>query len=94
MADSDPYTCEQEFDAGAWSAQGLGGHYIYGHRGLDIVMAIQDFGTQNGVDLLWNAVRPAVVKLDPKYAGDDAAFCEAYGTNAYAPDLQLWEGGL
>ncbi len=91
---TNPYTCKQEFDVGAWSAQGLGGHYIYGHRGLDLVIAIQDFGTQNGVDLLWNAVRPAVVGRDPKFKGDDAGFCQAYGSNAYAPDLQLWEGGL
>lgn len=90
---TDPYDCKQDFDVGAWSAQGLGGNYIYGHRGLDLVMAIQDYGTVNAVDTLWNTVRPALVALDPEFRGDDAAFCEAYGDNAYAPDLKLWEGG-
>jgi len=89
-----PYDCEQEFDVGAWSAQGLGGNYIYGHRGLDMVIAIQDYGTINGVDLLWNTVRPAVVALDPTWKGDGTGFCKAYADNAYAPDLQQWQGGL
>ncbi len=91
---SAPYTCKQQFDIGAWSAQGLGGNYIYGHRGLDLVIAIQDYGTINLVDSLWKIVRPALVALDPKYKGDDADFCKAYGSNAYAPDLKLWAAGL
>jgi hypothetical protein len=36
----------------------------------------------------WPVVRPAVVALDPTYAGDDAAFCEAFDRNRYAPDLR------
>jgi CubicO group peptidase (beta-lactamase class C family) len=92
--DGAPQSCAQEHDVGAWSAQGLNGNYIYGHRGLDLVIAIQNYGTLNGVDALWNAVRPALVAVDPTYEGDDAAFCADYGRNAYAPDLALWEGGL
>ncbi len=34
----------------------------------------------------WAALRKAVVARDPTYAGDEAAFCEAYGSNRYAPD--------
>jgi hypothetical protein len=37
---------------------------------------------------MWNAVRPALVALDPTYKGDEKAFCEAYANNKYAPDLQ------
>jgi hypothetical protein len=33
-------------------------------------------------------VRPAIVAGDPKYAGDDAGFCDAYGNNRYAADLK------
>jgi hypothetical protein len=36
---------------------------------------------------LWNPIRPALVALDPEFKGDEDAFCEAYGANAYAPDL-------
>ena len=36
---------------------------------------------------LWDAVRPAVVAEDPTYRGDEAAFCAAYGSGDYAPDL-------
>ena len=37
--------------------------------------------------LLWDAVRPAVVAADPRFQGDEAGFCAAYGANRYAPDL-------
>jgi CubicO group peptidase (beta-lactamase class C family) len=89
-----PASCAQDFDVGAWSAQGLGGNYIYGHRGLDLIIAIQDYGTFNLPDALWNVVRPAVVALDPDYPGDAEGFCAAYAANRHAPDLRLWEGGL
>lgn len=88
------WSCEQTYDVGAWSANGLNGNYIYGHRGLDMVIAVQDYGTINLVDNLWTKIRPAVVAHDPAYAGDDEAFCEAYAANEHAPDLQLWPGGL
>lgn len=80
--------CEQEQDVGAWSAQGAGGQFIVGHPGLDLVIVAKNYASMGGPGGMWNAVRPALVALDPKYKGDDAAFCEAYGNNKYAPDLQ------
>jgi len=80
-----PYTCRQTFDVGVWYAAGLGGQYIVGHRGLDLVLVVKNLGDV-GAAPLWNAVRPALVALDPTYRGDEAAFCERYGANAYAPD--------
>lgn len=82
-----PYDCEQQFDAGVWYAHGLFGQYIVGHRGLDLVLAVKDFGDLDGPRRLWDAVRPALVALDPEFRGDEAAFCARYGDNAYAPDL-------
>jgi CRP-like cAMP-binding protein len=38
--------------------------------------------------MLWDAVRPAVIAADPQCAGDEAAFCAAYGGNRYALDLR------
>jgi hypothetical protein len=79
-----PYTCDQMFDVGVWYAAGLGGQYIVGHRGLDLVLVVKDgIGPTN----LWSAVRPALVALDPVYEGDEDAFCDAYARGAYAPDL-------
>jgi hypothetical protein len=82
-----PYTCEQENDLGVWYAAGLFGQYIIGHRGLDLVLVVKDYGDGGGPIRLWNAVRPALVALDPTFQGDEAGFCEAYGRGAYAPDL-------
>jgi len=84
-----PYSCAQTHDVGIWFAAGMGGHYIVGHRGLDLVLVIKDYGQQSaaGPRALWAAVRPALVALDPKFMGDEKAFCEDYGKNAYAPDL-------
>jgi hypothetical protein len=81
-----PNVCTQEFDIGVWSAQGLGGQYIVGHAGLDLVIVAKNFGG-GGPPALWQHIRPALVALDPKYKGDEPAFCAAYGANAYAPDL-------
>lgn len=80
-----PYTCDQTFDVGVFYAAGLGGQYIVGHRGLDLVLTVKDYN--EGPPGLWAAVRPALVALDPTYQGDEEAFCEQYGHNAYAPDL-------
>ena len=33
-------------------------------------------------------MRPALIALDPTFQGGEIAFCEAYGSNAYAPDLR------
>jgi hypothetical protein len=41
------------------------------------------FGPRN----TWDAVRAAVINADPMFAGNESAFCTAYGANQYAPDL-------
>ena len=81
-----PLTCEQQFDAGMWYAAGLGGQFIVGHRGLDLVLVVKNFDPK-GPAQLWTAIRPALVALDPVYAGDEAAFCAAYAAGSYAPEL-------
>jgi hypothetical protein len=85
----------QQYDVGVFFAAGLGGQYIIVHRGLDLVIVVKDSGGQSGEEPMrfWNAIRPAVVALDPTYRGNNAAFCSAYGAGNYAPDLKLWEGG-
>lgn len=87
MATAGPEACEQMHDTGVFSAQGLGGQFIVGHRGLDLVMVAQNFSGEGGPLGLWELVRPSLVALDPTYMGDEAAFCEAYGHGNYAPDL-------
>ena len=82
-----PYACEQQHDVGVWYAFGLFGQYIVGHRGLDLVLVVKNFGDLDGPKRLWDAVRPALVAEDPEFRGDEAAFCAAYGAGAYAPDL-------
>jgi len=84
-----PYSCEQSLDVGTWFAAGLGGQYIVGHRGLDLLLVVKDFPA--GPPVLWSAIRPALVALDPTYSGDEAGFCAAYGAAAYAPDLLTTE---
>jgi hypothetical protein len=79
-------SCEQEFDVGPWSAQGAGGQFILGHPGLDLVVVAKDYS--GGPGGMWDAVRPALVALDPMYKGDEAAFCEVYASGRYAPDIQ------
>jgi len=80
-------SCEQQYDTGVFSAQGLGGQFIVGHRGLDLVIVVKNYSGQQGPLGMWNAIRPAVVALDPQFQGDEAAFCDAYGNGNYAPDL-------
>lgn len=79
--------CQQKYDVGVWSAQGLGGQFIVGHPGLDLVIAVKDYGDDKGHAQVWQAIRPALVALDPTFAGDEAAFCAAYAAGDYAPDL-------
>jgi CubicO group peptidase (beta-lactamase class C family) len=81
-----PYDCEQTHDVGVWQAVGLGGQLIQGHPGLDLVIAARNDAA--GGAGLWSALIPAVAKADPMFAGDTAAFCEAYSANEYAPDLK------
>ncbi|MDD9970889.1 MAG: hypothetical protein OXR73_31920 [Myxococcales bacterium] len=56
------------------------------YRGLDLVLAIKNYA--EGAAGVWNAVRPALVALDPTHTGDDDAFCRAYRAGDYAPALQ------
>jgi hypothetical protein len=81
-----PFDCSQDFDVGVWYAAGLMGNYISGHPGLDMVLVVKNIGSNNQ-RRVWNAIRPALVALDPTYPGDEEAFCEAYATGSYAPDL-------
>jgi hypothetical protein len=83
-----PRGCTQRYDAGAWAAVGLGGQFIVGHRGLDLVMVAKDMGAEPDIKRLWGAVRRALVPLDPRFQGDEEAFCAAYDAGDYAPDLR------
>ena len=85
--------CDQDNDVGVWSAIGAGGQYIVGHRGLDMVVVGKNWGSGGGEEL-FGLVLPSFVAADPKFMGDQEAFCEAYARGAYAPDLVKWEGGL
>ena len=85
--------CDQENDVGVWNASGLGGQYIVGHRGLDLVVVGKNWD-EGGSSQLWQAVLPSVVAADPVYEGNVEEFCEAYAKGVYAPDLVKWEGGL
>jgi hypothetical protein len=76
--------CEQEHDVGVFLAAGLGGQYVVMHPGLDMVIVGHNAAS---AETLWRAVRPAVVAMDPMFTGDERAFCEAYGSGSYAPDL-------
>jgi len=79
--------CAQKYDVGSWSAQGLGGQFIVGHPGLDLVLVAKNYSGGSGPAGIFAAIRPALVALDPTYKGDDAAFCKAYSAGDYAPDL-------
>jgi CubicO group peptidase (beta-lactamase class C family) len=92
-----PATCAQQYDVGVWQAVGLQGQLIQGHPGLDMVIVarnLMNLDRQNadlqmgtgGPKLVWDNLRAAVIAGDPKYKGDEAAFCAAYGSNNYAPD--------
>jgi len=83
-----PADCEQDLDVGPWYAAGLFGQYILGHPALDLVLVVKNFDPVGDVGTLWDIFRPALIALDPEYAGDEAAFCDAYDRGAYAPDLK------
>jgi hypothetical protein len=82
-------SCVQENDVGVFSAQGLFGQYIVMHPGLDLVIVARDYNAANGTPKLWEALRPGLVALDPVFRGDEAAFCAAYKTGSYAPNLVM-----
>lgn len=81
-------SCTQLYDVGVKWAAGAGGQKVVIHPGLDLVMVVRDDATNEGHNNVWDAVRPALVKLDPSFHGDEAAFCQAYKNNQYAPDLR------
>jgi Beta-lactamase len=85
---SPPLACAQTYDVGVWYAAGLYGQYVVGHPGLDLVLIVKDYGDLAGPTRLWEAVRPALVALDPTFAGDEAGFCASYARGEYAPDLR------
>ena len=72
---------------GVWSAQGMGGQFIVGHPGLDMLLVAKNFSGGDGPTGLWEAVRPALVAKDPVYAGNETAFCRDYADTLYAPDM-------
>lgn len=78
--------CDNEYDVGAWSAQGRGGQYIIMMKGLDLVLILREAG-ENGITLPWIRIRPAIIAHDPVYADDPEGFCTAYAGNRHAPDL-------
>lgn len=89
---SNGVSCEQQYDVGVWQAEGLQGQLIQGHRALDMVIVARNSqpgglgpGTEKQV---WDALKAAVIAKDPKFMGDEDAFCKAYGSNSYAPDLK------
>jgi len=90
----DGASCTQKYDVGVFFAAGAldwGGAMIAMHPGLDMVIALHialapgllDFGPQ----VVWDAILPGVVAMDPNYNGDKEAFCRDYGAGNYAPDL-------
>jgi hypothetical protein len=85
-----PATCTKQRDVGVWQAVGLGGQVIQGHPGLDMVVVGRDLtplgSGPSAPALLWDALRPAVIAADPQFRNNEAAFCQAYGGNTYAPD--------
>jgi CubicO group peptidase (beta-lactamase class C family) len=90
---------KQRYDMAHTFASGTGGQKFIVYRGIDVVIA-----TRNGVasagdggtvvdqfpshKTVWNALRPAMLKFDPVYKGDEEGFCAAYRRSEYAPDLR------
>jgi hypothetical protein len=54
---------------------------------------VKNLGSAAFHGTLWGPVRPAVIAADPRFAGDEAAFCAAYGASRYAPDLPRGRDG-
>ncbi|MGL1934198.1 MAG: hypothetical protein OCD01_04230 [Fibrobacterales bacterium] len=78
--------CTQTYDVGVWSAIGAHGNYIFGHKGLDLVIVAKQLDPIPR-ELLWEVIRPALIKHDPVYQGDETEFCKDYSRGDYAPHL-------
>ena len=89
----------QTHDIAHTFASGTGGQKFTVYRGLDMVIAIRNGAASAGeggtaVDqfpghkTVWNALRPAMLALDPIFKGDEDGFCAAYRRSDYAPDLR------
>src|SRR3954464_6619369 len=89
----------QKDDEAHTFASGTGGQKFIIMRGVDTVIAIRDgAGSVNdggtladqfsGHKTVWNAMRPAMLKLMPEYKDDEAGFCAAYKRSDIAPDLR------
>jgi CubicO group peptidase (beta-lactamase class C family) len=94
-----PHEHDQRLDIAHVFGSGTGGQKFIIYRGLDMVIAIRngavsvgDGGTVvdqfPGHKTVWNALRPAMLALDPVYKDDEAAFCDAYRSSEYAPTLR------
>lgn len=86
------HSCEQNHDVGVWQSIAGFGSVIQGHPGLDLVLVgwqltPEDFFGLAAPGLLWDTIKPAIIAADPQYQGNEQAFCAAYSTNNYAPDL-------
>lgn len=78
----------ENLDVGVFWAEGAFGQFVFVHPGLDLVIVARDNPSHDlGGHRIWHLMRPALVALDPVYRGDEAAFCAAYRSSQYAPDL-------
>ena len=66
-------------DVGLWLSRGQGGHFMIGHPGLDMVMAIKGYsGRPNN---FWEALRPAMVEASGL---SERQFCNQYASGSYS----------
>jgi hypothetical protein len=86
--DEAPYSRAQGADAGVWFADGALGQFIVGDPALDLLLVVKNYGNAAAERQLWDAVRPALVALDPRFHGDEDAFCASDARGDYTPDLR------
>ena len=85
----DAAACIQTNDVGVFGGVGFGGQIVVVHKALDLVIVTRDAGGTAFLTTPWDRIRPAPVAHDPQYPGDDDAFCAAYSSGNYAPDLHF-----